>query len=112
LPQNGQLFWLHGCTRCTVTSSSPGDTAERWATLPQKKALLTTPPRSYHSQGNESYELIRLVVLRRTNRAVLARRPQSNQQRAVVLSGCGRNSVVECQLPKLDVAGSNPVARS
>src|SRR5262249_16648476 len=25
---------------------------------------------------------------------------------------CGRNSVVECQLPKLDVAGSNPVARS
>ncbi len=23
----------------------------------------------------------------------------------------GRNSVVECQLPKLDVAGSNPVAR-
>ena len=24
----------------------------------------------------------------------------------------GRNSVVECQLPKLDVAGSNPVARS
>ena len=24
---------------------------------------------------------------------------------------CGRNSVVECQLPKLDVAGSNPVAR-
>jgi hypothetical protein len=25
---------------------------------------------------------------------------------------CGRNSVVECQLPKLDVAGSNPVSRS
>ena len=25
---------------------------------------------------------------------------------------CGRNSVVECQLPKLDVAGSSPVARS
>src|SRR2546430_375095 len=25
---------------------------------------------------------------------------------------CGRNSVVECQLPKLDVAGSTPVARS
>src|SRR5713101_7349089 len=25
---------------------------------------------------------------------------------------CGRNSGVECQLPKLDVAGSNPVARS
>ena len=25
---------------------------------------------------------------------------------------CGRNSVVECQLPKLDVAGSIPVARS
>ena len=24
----------------------------------------------------------------------------------------GRNSGVECQLPKLDVAGSNPVARS
>ena len=23
----------------------------------------------------------------------------------------GRNSAVECQLPKLDVAGSNPVAR-
>ena len=25
---------------------------------------------------------------------------------------CGRNSGVECKLPKLDVAGSNPVARS
>lgn len=25
---------------------------------------------------------------------------------------CGRNSAVECQLPKLDVAGSTPVARS
>ena len=25
---------------------------------------------------------------------------------------CGCNSVVECKLPKLDVAGSNPVARS
>ena len=25
---------------------------------------------------------------------------------------CGRNSVVECQLPKLDVEGSNPFARS
>ena len=24
---------------------------------------------------------------------------------------CGRNSVVECQLPKLDVGGSNPLAR-
>lgn len=24
----------------------------------------------------------------------------------------GRNSVVECQLPKLDVVGSNPIARS
>ncbi len=23
----------------------------------------------------------------------------------------GRNSVVECQLPKLDVVGSNPIAR-
>ena len=27
----------------------------------------------------------------------------------IILSG--RNSVVECQLPKLDVAGSSPVAR-
>ena len=25
---------------------------------------------------------------------------------------CGSNSVVECQLPKLDVAGSSPVSRS
>jgi hypothetical protein len=24
----------------------------------------------------------------------------------------GRNSVVECQLPKLDVVGSSPIARS
>lgn len=24
---------------------------------------------------------------------------------------CGRNSVVECQLPKLDVVGSSPIAR-
>ena len=26
-------------------------------------------------------------------------------------SSSGRNSVVECQLPKLDVGGSNPLAR-
>ena len=26
-------------------------------------------------------------------------------------NSCGRNSVVECQLPKLDVGGSNPLAR-
>jgi hypothetical protein len=28
------------------------------------------------------------------------------------LTESGSNSVVECQLPKLDVAGSNPVSRS
>jgi hypothetical protein len=27
-------------------------------------------------------------------------------------TNCGSNSVVECQLPKLNVAGSNPVSRS
>jgi hypothetical protein len=27
-------------------------------------------------------------------------------------SACGSNSAVECQLPKLDVAGSIPVSRS
>ena len=27
-------------------------------------------------------------------------------------STCGRNSAVECQLPKLDVVGSSPIARS
>ena len=27
------------------------------------------------------------------------------------ITTCGRNSVVECQLPKLDVAGSSPAAR-
>ena len=29
----------------------------------------------------------------------------------VLVMFCGRNSVVECQLPKLDVVGSNPIAR-
>ncbi len=29
-----------------------------------------------------------------------------------IRSDCGCNSVVECQLPKLDVAGSSPVTRS
>lgn len=29
-----------------------------------------------------------------------------------VLKICGSNSMVECQLPKLDVAGSSPVSRS
>ncbi len=29
-----------------------------------------------------------------------------------ILQRCGCNSVVECQLPKLDVAGSSPVTRS
>src|SRR6266571_1081189 len=31
---------------------------------------------------------------------------------SVIVEACGRNSGVECQLPKLDVTGSNPVARS
>jgi hypothetical protein len=30
----------------------------------------------------------------------------------VVIEASGRNSMVECQLPKLKVAGSIPVARS
>ncbi len=30
----------------------------------------------------------------------------------IITFECGRNSGVECQLPKLEVAGSNPVARS
>ena len=29
----------------------------------------------------------------------------------IELEGCGCNSAVECQLPKLNVAGSNPVTR-
>ena len=44
-----------------------------------------------------------------------ARRVCSSQIRFLVLLGCvvsGSNSVVECQLPKLDVAGSTPVSRS
>src|SRR5262249_44890695 len=31
---------------------------------------------------------------------------------AIWLKSSGSNSVVECQLPKLDVAGSSPVSRS
>src|SRR5439155_13676459 len=38
--------------------------------------------------------------------------PVSVRMAFVARTGCGRNSVVECQLPKLDVAGSTPVARS
>jgi hypothetical protein len=34
------------------------------------------------------------------------------QFRQLQLSPSGSNSVVECQLPKLDVAGSIPVSRS
>ncbi len=30
----------------------------------------------------------------------------------VIINSRGSNSVVECQLPKLDVAGSSPVSRS
>jgi hypothetical protein len=29
----------------------------------------------------------------------------------MIVSYCGRNSVVECQLPKLNVVGSSPIAR-
>ena len=39
----------------------------------------------------------------------------SSQVTALLYLGCrasGSNSVVECQLPKLDVAGSTPVSRS
>ena len=38
--------------------------------------------------------------------------PASRFSYICVIRVCGRNSVVECQLPKLDVAGSSPVARS
>ena len=34
-----------------------------------------------------------------------------NRAEAVIMRERGRNSVVECQLPKLDVRGSNPLAR-
>ncbi len=42
------------------------------------------------------------------------RRPRfdSAVERSLESSVCGRNSAAECQLPKLDVAGSIPVARS
>ena len=29
----------------------------------------------------------------------------------MIVAYCGRNSVVECQLPKLNVVGSSPIAR-
>jgi hypothetical protein len=38
--------------------------------------------------------------------------PETPYATAVSDFGSGHNSVVECQLPKLKVAGSNPVARS
>ena len=44
-----------------------------------------------------------------TTRAVATKRLDANPYAATT---CGRNSVVECQLPKLDVRGSNPLARS
>jgi hypothetical protein len=34
------------------------------------------------------------------------------QRKKTAFSMCGRNSAVECQLPKLDVVGSSPIARS
>ena len=36
---------------------------------------------------------------------------EARQGRLISDMKCGCNSVVECKLPKLDVAGSNPVAR-
>ncbi len=48
------------------------------------------------------------------NQDAVAVRMESRQivaHNRVVEEG-GSNSVVECQLPKLDVAGSNPVSRS
>ena len=36
-------------------------------------------------------------------------RQESEECRPVL---CGSNSVVECKLPKLDVVGSSPIARS
>ena len=41
----------------------------------------------------------------------LSRRGGSDILLLVVQTLCGRNSAVECQLPKLDVVGSNPIAR-
>src|SRR5690348_12396641 len=46
---------------------------------------------------------------RRCNPMYATGRPNVNSFGTAI---CGRNSVVECQLPKLDVRGSNPLARS
>ncbi len=47
----------------------------------------------------------------RPTRAFLTNCSARNPRFVVQNRVCGRNSVVECQLPKLDVGGSNPLAR-
>ena len=44
-----------------------------------------------------------------TTKAATRKEPDAKSYDTIT---CGRNSVVECQLPKLDVVGSNPIARS
>ena len=56
--------------------------------------------------GAPLYNMMRRRGPRR--HASARRRPGEGSSRA---PDCGRNSVVECQLPKLDVGGSNPLAR-
>jgi hypothetical protein len=51
-------------------------------------------------------------TLTRSPEALTWRRQLLTVSAACRRSSCGRNSAVECQLPKLDVAGSTPVARS
>jgi hypothetical protein len=64
-----------------------------------RKAVANTPLEGYDGEWNEGMFDAGDVFGELTE----------EQSRKLV---CGRNSAVECQLPKLDVAGSNPVARS
>jgi hypothetical protein len=58
------------------------------------------------------------IVFAKCNRAQRLRRPFIDKAEVIPYKHdlyrglSGRNSAVECQLPKLDVAGSIPVARS
>ena len=52
----------------------------------------------------------RVTLARNSGLTLREAEPKMTLQR--IGQGSGSNSGVECQLPKLDVAGSNPVSRS
>ena len=61
--------------------------------------------------GGPWYLFLDFEPPRRNAAAMAFKRPRPTGLNRPEVRTCGRNSVAECQLPKLNVVGSNPIAR-